>query len=73
MQGPTEVTGIYATREELTTAIAQMHSKGMSPKQIAKTTDVSSSTIHGILKKIREAQRTARERENKTLISRAWR
>lgn len=71
--GPVEVLGIYATREELEQAVADMHDAGDQPKQIAEKTTVSSSTIHGILKKYREAKRAAVERTNRELISKAWR
>lgn len=73
MQGPTEVTGKYATRAELTQAIGEMNDAGVTPKKISEITTVSSSTVHGILKKHREAQRIAKTRESKSLISRAWR
>jgi len=71
--GPVELTGKYGSRAELEAAVAILHDGGMTPKKIAAEVVLSPSTVHGILKKHREAKRLARERHNKALISRAWR
>lgn len=72
-RGPSESTGNYKTREELETAVGDLYERGVTTSNIVETVGVSIGTVHNILKQHREKKRLAKERENKALISRAWR
>lgn len=60
-QGPTPVTGIFDTREELEREVARLLESGLSQKKIAKQVSVTPATMCNIVKNIRYKER-ARER-----------
>jgi DNA-binding MarR family transcriptional regulator len=70
--GPAELTGIYATRAELTTAVIVMEKEGIVPKDIAEVVGVSTSTVHDMLRRHREEQENERAKRVKQLISKPW-